>query len=97
MRSLQIRLTAFVLVEGKQVLPVLVPAALILVLASLSSATGKSSAVAYSIPKEQRLDHIPSTQQYPVEEVMLDLLHTAAISLVWCVSSFVLFGLLTFI
>lgn len=35
----------------------------------------------YAIPPEFRLDHIPTTQHYPVEEVMLDLLHTAALTL----------------
>lgn len=32
----------------------------------------------YIIPPERRDDHIPSTQNYPVEEVMLDLLRIAA-------------------
>jgi tRNA (guanine10-N2)-methyltransferase len=36
----------------------------------------------YQIHPEKRLDHIPSTQNYPVEEVMLDLLHNAAETLV---------------
>ena len=45
--------------------------------------TGKAAPVTYTIPTERRHDHIPSTQRYPVEEVMLDLLHTAARSLVW--------------
>jgi tRNA (guanine10-N2)-methyltransferase len=44
--------------------------------------TGKVAPVTYTIPEERRHDHIPSTQRYPVEEVMLDLLHTAARSLV---------------
>ena len=44
--------------------------------------TGKNVPVTYSIAEERRHDHIPSTQRYPVEEVMLDLLHTAATSLV---------------
>lgn len=44
--------------------------------------TGKGKPVTYTIPEERRQDHIPSTQRYPVEEVMLDLLHTAARSLV---------------
>jgi tRNA (guanine10-N2)-methyltransferase len=44
--------------------------------------TGRSQPVTYSIPEERRHDHIPSTQRYPVEEVMLDLLHTAARALV---------------
>ena len=34
--------------------------------------------VDYEVTDEQRDDHIPSTQNYPVEEVMLDLMHTAA-------------------
>jgi tRNA (guanine10-N2)-methyltransferase len=45
--------------------------------------SGKSRPVDYKISDERRHDHIPSTQKYPVEEVMLDLLHTAARSLVW--------------
>lgn len=44
--------------------------------------TGKNKPVTYSIAEERRHDHIPSVQRYPVEEVMLDLLHTAARSLV---------------
>jgi tRNA (guanine10-N2)-methyltransferase len=40
--------------------------------------SGKKGGVAYTIEKERRFDHIPSTQTYAVEEVMLDLLHTAA-------------------
>jgi tRNA G10 N-methylase Trm11 len=43
---------------------------------------GKKGECDYSIASERRGDHIPSTQNYPVEEVMLDLLHTAAESLV---------------
>lgn len=35
----------------------------------------------YSVPDHFRLDHVPVTQNYPVEEVMLDLLHTAALTL----------------
>jgi tRNA (guanine10-N2)-methyltransferase len=44
--------------------------------------SGRKDTVSYSISEEKRFDHIPSTQNYPVEEVMLDLLHTAASSLV---------------
>ena len=40
--------------------------------------SGKTNGCTYSIPAENRPDHIPSTQNYPVEEVMLDLLHAAA-------------------
>jgi len=40
--------------------------------------SGKPQGVSYVVPDERRLDHIPSTQAYPVEEAMLDLLHTAA-------------------
>lgn len=40
--------------------------------------SGKKIPVEYKIEEEKRLDHVPSTQQYPVEEVMLDLMHTAA-------------------
>ena len=43
---------------------------------------GKSKGVDYIVPPDKRADHIPSTQKYPVEEVLLDLLHTAARSLV---------------
>ena len=32
----------------------------------------------YHIEDDNRVNHIPSVQSYPVEEVMLDLLHTAA-------------------
>ena len=39
---------------------------------------GKAKPVTYTVEAERRWDHIPSTQHYPVEEVMLDLLHTAA-------------------
>jgi hypothetical protein len=38
--------------------------------------------VEYTVAPERRIDHIPCTQHYPVEEVMLDLLHTAAKTLV---------------
>jgi tRNA (guanine10-N2)-methyltransferase len=44
--------------------------------------TGKNVPVTYTIAEDRRHDHIPRTQKYPVEEVMLDLLHTAARSLV---------------
>lgn len=40
--------------------------------------SGRKGGVEYSISEERRYDHIPSTQTYPVEEVMLDLMHTAA-------------------
>ena len=40
--------------------------------------SGKKGGAKYTIPAESRSDHVPSTQNYPVEEVMLDLLHTAA-------------------
>ena len=33
------------------------------------------------VPEERRYDHCPHTQQYDVEEVMLDLLTTAAAAL----------------
>eukprot|EP01037_Dinobryon_pediforme_P018667 gene18667-18965_t len=42
----------------------------------------KSGELLYRIDEERRKDHIPAVQPYPVEEVMLDLLHTAATSLV---------------
>ena len=42
---------------------------------------GKSSADLI----EKRDDYIPATQNYQVEEVMLDLLHMAALSLKMCV------------
>eukprot|EP00981_Chlorochromonas_danica_P010919 scaffold3535_cov162-Ochromonas_danica.AAC.5 len=44
--------------------------------------SGRKGIVDYSLTAEQRVDHIPSTQTYAVEEVMLDLLHNAARSLV---------------
>ncbi len=47
------------------------------------SCVGKAEAVTYSIQPEKRMDHIPGTQTYPVDEVMLDLLHSAARSLKW--------------
>lgn len=34
-----------------------------------------------NIPDDRRNDIVPCTQNYPVEEVMLDLLHLAAVSL----------------
>lgn len=40
--------------------------------------SGRKSNLDYRITEEKRDDHIPATQHYPVEEVMLDLLHTAA-------------------
>ena len=40
--------------------------------------SGKKGGVKYSVSAEQRGGHIPATQAYPVEEVMLDLLHNAA-------------------
>jgi tRNA (guanine10-N2)-methyltransferase len=42
----------------------------------------KNNSCDYEVEAEKRMDHIPSTQNYPVEEVMLDLLHTAAETLV---------------
>eukprot|EP01034_Spumella_vulgaris_P026253 gene26253-32800_t len=44
--------------------------------------SGKASAIDYTVENDRRHDHIPSTQQYAVEEVMLDLLHTASRALV---------------
>lgn len=46
--------------------------------------SGRKGGVSYTIEPERRGDHVPSTQTYPVEEVMLDLLHTAARTLVMC-------------
>jgi len=43
----------------------------------------KGGSCTYRILPECRADHIPSVQPYPVEEVLLDLLHTAASSLNW--------------
>jgi tRNA (guanine10-N2)-methyltransferase len=40
--------------------------------------SGKASGVVYEISKERRHDHIPVTQNYGVEEVMLDLLDCSA-------------------
>jgi hypothetical protein len=45
--------------------------------------SGKRKQVTYTVSADRRQDHIPSTQHYAVEEVMLDLLHTAARTLVW--------------
>lgn len=44
--------------------------------------SGKKDGVPYAISDDRRDDHIPTTQSYPVDEVMLDLLHTAARTLV---------------
>lgn len=44
--------------------------------------SGKKNPVTYTVSEERRHDHVPSTQHYPVEEVMLDLLHNAARTLV---------------
>jgi hypothetical protein len=44
--------------------------------------SGKKKQVTYTISEDRRHDHVPSTQHYPVEEVMLDLLHNAARTLV---------------
>ena len=40
--------------------------------------SGRKDPVEYTIDPDRRHDHCPATQMYPVEEVMLDLLHTAA-------------------
>ncbi len=40
--------------------------------------TGRSDGLRYEITADRRNTHIPATQNYPVEEVMLDLLHAAA-------------------
>lgn len=40
--------------------------------------SGKAKPVTYNIDDNDRSTHVPSTQNYPVEEVMLDLMHTAA-------------------
>lgn len=40
--------------------------------------SGRAKALDYKIDEERRDSHIPATQQYPVEEVMLDLLHSSA-------------------
>jgi tRNA (guanine10-N2)-methyltransferase len=44
--------------------------------------SGRKGVCRYAVHDEQRADHIPSTQHYPVEEVMLDLLDTSAKTLV---------------
>jgi len=44
--------------------------------------SGKKGGVSYSIDAEKRWDHVPTTQSYPVEEVMLDLLHMSSRMLV---------------
>ena len=43
--------------------------------------SGKKNGVTYELLDSNRVTHIPSVQNYPVEEVMLDLLHTAALLL----------------
>merc|ERR1711871_1806655 len=43
--------------------------------------TGKKGGSRYQVGDYQREEHIPSTQPYDVEEVMLDLLHNAALFL----------------
>eukprot|EP01036_Dinobryon_divergens_P033271 gene33271-43022_t len=43
--------------------------------------SGRKGELRYSIAEERRADHVPAVQPYPVEEVMLDLLHTAATAL----------------
>ena len=40
--------------------------------------SGKADGVDYVIDAEKRKTHMPITQNYPVEEVMLDLMHAAA-------------------
>ena len=40
--------------------------------------SGKKDGVQYHIDREKRSAHVPATQNYPVEEVMLDLMHAAA-------------------
>lgn len=40
--------------------------------------SGKKGGVQYTIDSDKREGHIPSTQSYAVEEVMLDLLHNSA-------------------
>ena len=44
--------------------------------------SGKRKQVTYTVADDRRIDHVPSTQHYAVEEVMLDLLHNAARTLV---------------
>ena len=46
-------------------------------------ALGRKGELRYSVAEERRADHVPAVQPYPVEEVMLDLLHTAAAALRW--------------
>ena len=43
--------------------------------------SGKKGGFKHQVEDHQRLEHIPSTQPYEVEEVMLDLLHNAALYL----------------
>jgi len=40
--------------------------------------SGKKEGAEYHIDREKRSGHVPATQNYPVEEVMLDLMHAAA-------------------
>ena len=40
--------------------------------------SGKKGGVRYIVDEDAREQHIPATQTYPVEEVMLDLLHNSA-------------------
>jgi tRNA (guanine10-N2)-methyltransferase len=40
--------------------------------------SGRGEEVKYEIDAKRRHDHIPATQNYPVEEVMLDLMHASA-------------------
>jgi tRNA (guanine10-N2)-methyltransferase len=44
--------------------------------------SGRNNVVNYTVDPARRQDHIPATQHYNVNEVMLDLLHTAASLLV---------------
>ena len=39
---------------------------------------GRKGGVDYVVPSDLRDGHVAHTQQYPVEEVVLDLLHVAA-------------------
>lgn len=43
--------------------------------------SGKKGGVVYTVEEEMRENHYPATQNYGVEEVMLDLLHNAAVLL----------------
>ncbi len=43
--------------------------------------SGRKGVCEYVVPEDRRTDHVPATQGYPVEEVVLDLLHVAATSL----------------